>query len=74
MLEVGCPEPALVDERIASTRNWAATSATVPMSVFGVVIVVMTFPSHTASDSDDLPLIGYPRTAAANSDGWVTRR
>jgi hypothetical protein len=33
MLEVGCPEPAAVLERIESTRNWAARSATVPRSV-----------------------------------------
>jgi hypothetical protein len=33
MLEVGWPEPALVLERIASTRNWPASSAAVSRSV-----------------------------------------
>jgi hypothetical protein len=43
MLEVGCPEPALVLERIESTRNWAASSATVsrPGSVVGVGVVTL---------------------------------
>src|SRR4051812_5423776 len=33
MLEVGWPEPALVEQRIESTRSWAASSATVAKSV-----------------------------------------
>jgi hypothetical protein len=42
MLEVGCPEPALALERIESTRNWAANSATMsrPTRDAGVVAMV----------------------------------
>src|SRR5690348_7460234 len=46
MLDVGCPEPALVDERIESTRSCAASSATVSrLVVASGVIVVMGAPS-----------------------------
>jgi hypothetical protein len=36
MLEVGWPEPALVLERIESTRSWAASSATVSSPTWDV--------------------------------------
>ena len=44
MLEVGCPDPALVEERTESTRNWAARSATASGLLPGVssVIVMIT--------------------------------
>jgi hypothetical protein len=50
MLRLGCPEPALVLERIESTRSWAASSATVArpaqdVGVVGVAVVVVTVAS-----------------------------
>jgi hypothetical protein len=42
MLEVGCPDPALVEERIESTRSWAAKWATVSRSVCVETMLVMT--------------------------------
>src|SRR2546426_817959 len=41
MLEVGCPEPALVDERTESTRSWAASSATTSRPVPDAIAVVV---------------------------------
>jgi hypothetical protein len=43
MLDVGCPEPTLVLERIESTRNWAASSATVsrPGSDVGMLVMLV---------------------------------
>ena len=42
MLEVGCPDPALVLDRIESTRSCAASSAAVARSipVSGVLVVM----------------------------------
>jgi hypothetical protein len=42
MLEVGCPEPALVLARIESTRSWAASSATVARLTRDMTVVVVT--------------------------------
>src|SRR5262245_36342021 len=41
MLEVGCPEPALVEERIESTRSCAASSAMVSSPICAGVVVVI---------------------------------
>src|SRR5580700_8991980 len=42
MLDVGWPDPALVEERIESTRSWAARSATVSRpNVEAECVVVM---------------------------------
>jgi hypothetical protein len=41
MLEVGCPEPALVDELTESILSWAASSATTSRPVPEVSAVVV---------------------------------
>lgn len=58
MLEVGCPEPALVVERIESTRSCAASSATVssPVSDVAVIVVMMT-PSPCARTTRWHPVV-----------------
>lgn len=66
MLEVGCPDPALVLQRIESTRSWAASSATVSRSICGTdaALVVVVIPL--------LFLVGYGRRhAAANEALYV---
>jgi len=48
MLDVGCPDPALVEDRIESTRSWAASSAAVSREVGAVVVTEPPF--HIAID------------------------
>src|SRR5881396_528291 len=46
MLEVGCPDPALVLARTESTRSCAASSATVSRPVSDVEVIVVIGDSH----------------------------
>src|SRR3954454_8409630 len=71
MLEVGCPEPALVDERIASTRSWAASSETVSRPVCELMLVVMTLPSRSRYGADLMET--YPRWRVTTGSGQACR-
>src|SRR5690348_6903287 len=75
MLEVGWPDPALVDERIESTRSCAARSETVSRPGMDVTSVVLTdhslavgarcrdSHSRIVSAPDALAAAGVPRAA-----------
>ncbi len=53
MLEVGCPDPALVEERTESTRNCAARSATasrlLPVVISVIVMITPVLPVGDAT-------------------------
>src|SRR3984957_5540644 len=75
MLDVGWPDPALVEERIESTRSWAARSATVsrPIVEAECVVVMSELPSGCVR-SALLPSEHAPRRAAqAGSPGTAAQ-
>src|ERR1700678_887084 len=66
MLDVGCPDPALVEERIESTRSCAASSATVsrPIVESCSVVDIRPLPSFTF-DHRSFPAKSAPHPSQA---------
>src|SRR5215470_7244813 len=65
MLEVGCPDPALVEERTESTRSCAARSATALRLLSEVSsVIVMITPVLLVGCADDCSNTSQRRSAA----------